>query len=289
MVLDGFRKVGDFFIVPLAKMFINVDPNVLSIISFLFAVMAGVSFMLSKALALPNSLWNIPLVIVVGSLFVVVSGIFDLLDGKVARMAKKESKRGDFLDHVFDRYSDMIIIVGLTLSGYCIIPLGLLALGSILMASYMGTQSQALGLGRDYKGSMGRADRIFLLIFFPLLHLGVFFFLKDGNLLFFIDEGTVPFLDYIHNNFTLLDMLMLIFIIGGNQTAIQRAIIIWHELSAQEHEKGQDSKVVESGRTADVETVEPTTAGKKAKASRSTQRAKAGKASRSHNKDAKRE
>jgi len=52
--------------------------------------------MLSKALALPNYLWNIPLGIIVGSLFVVVSGIFDLLDGKVARMANKETKRGIF-------------------------------------------------------------------------------------------------------------------------------------------------------------------------------------------------
>jgi len=179
----------------------------------------------------------------------------------------------------------MIIIVGLTLSGYCFIPLGLLALGSILMASYMGTQSQALGLGRDYKGVMGRADRIFLLIFFPLLHLGVFFFFKDGNLLSFIDEGTVPFLHYIHNSFTLLDLLMLIFIIGGNQTAIQRAIIIWRELSAQERASGKGGKSSE-GRPTKERGGKGAAAGKEAKARIGAAIAKGGSGSRAGNGDA---
>jgi archaetidylinositol phosphate synthase len=246
MVLDQARKLGDFFMVPLAKLFINVNPNYITVVSFLFAVGAGISFMIAKPLALSSEYWKIPPVLIIGALFVVLSGIFDLLDGKVARMADKVTVKGDFLDHMFDRYSDAIIIIGIVFSGYCIVGLGVIALGSILIASYMGTQAQALGLGRDYKGIMGRADRIFLLIFFPLIHLVIFFIFEDANLIWF-EEINVYFLedlfDYINYRFTILDVLMIIFIVGGQWTAIQRAFDIWESLGEREEGEKKQKKI----------------------------------------------
>ena len=251
MVLDKARKVGDVFLVPMAKIFKNVNPNHLTMISLLFAIAAGVSFMISKPLALSSEYWKIPPVLIVGALFVVLSGVFDLLDGKVARMADKVTKKGDFLDHMFDRYSDAIILIGIIFSGYIIVGLGVLALGSVLIASYMGTQAQALGLGRDYKGIMGRADRIFLLIFFPLIHLVIFFILEDANLIWF-DNVQYWFLkdlfSYINYKFTILDVLMLIFIIGGQWTAIQRAFDIWEGLDNNEKEQKKRSSKKRNGK-----------------------------------------
>jgi len=242
MVLDGFRKVGDIFLNPLVKLFIKVDPNFITVASFLLAVLAGFSFMVSKA-ATHSILNDVPLMIVLGSFFVIASGIFDLLDGKVARLTGKVSLKGDFLDHMFDRYSDIIILIGLVFSGYVIMPLGVLALASILMASYMGTQGQALGLGRDYKGILGRADRIVLLIFFPLFHLLVLIFLKDGNFLRLFTLPDWEFFDLIDNSFTILDFLMLVFIFGGNWTAITRALTIWKGLGEKDKEtKAQKQK-----------------------------------------------
>ena len=66
---------------------------------------------------------------------------------------------GDLLDHVLDRYADIVIIAGLA-AGLEAYLLGLLAVTGVLMTSYLGTQAQAVGLDRVYGGLVGRADRL---------------------------------------------------------------------------------------------------------------------------------
>ena len=38
------------------------------------------------------------------------------------------------------------------------------------MLSYMGTQAQAVGAGREYAGLLGRADRLIVLMLVPIIH-----------------------------------------------------------------------------------------------------------------------
>ena len=66
---------------------------------------------------------------------------------------------GDLLDHVLDRYADIVIVVGLA-GGTGRFALGLAAVTGVLMTSYLGTQAQAVGLNRVYGGLIGRADRL---------------------------------------------------------------------------------------------------------------------------------
>ena len=68
---------------------------------------------------------------------------------------KTQSLRGDFLDHAVDRYADIFIICGLfagglaPMAGWCsCLPY------CVLMASYLGTQAQAVGVGRFYGGML---------------------------------------------------------------------------------------------------------------------------------------
>jgi archaetidylinositol phosphate synthase len=65
------------------------------------------------------------------------------------------------LDHVLDRYADLAVLVGLT-AGVGQWALGLAAVTGVLMTSYLGTQIQAVGIGREYGGLLGRADRLAL-------------------------------------------------------------------------------------------------------------------------------
>ena len=141
------------------------------------------------------------------------NALFDALDGKVAKITGKTSKRGDFLDHVLDRYADVFIIGGIMLSVHCDWVIGLLALLGVIFASYMGTQAQALGCGRDYGGILGRADRLVILIIVPLIQFVVYLEL-NGRLWLF----------------TPIEYAMIWFAFAGHFTAIQRGLRTWKRL-----------------------------------------------------------
>ena len=91
-------------------------------------------------------------------LFVAINAVFDAIDGALARELKVASLRGDFIDHVSDRYADIVIITGIFAGGAASWEIGVFALTGVLMSSYMGTQAQALGVGRYYGGVLGGAD-----------------------------------------------------------------------------------------------------------------------------------
>ena len=157
MVLDSYRKNADKFLNPITEKFSGMNPNTVSVLSLVLAGLGGLSYYLGHYFLL------------LAFILIILSALFDALDGKIARLKNISSKKGDMLDHVFDRYSDMFIVLGMTFSIYGNIYLGLFAILGILLTSYMGTQSQALGLKRNYSGIAGRADRLVLIIIFALV------------------------------------------------------------------------------------------------------------------------
>ena len=154
MVLDSKRGKVEFILMPLAKGLTRFSPNTISGISLVIAFLAALATFYS-----PEH-WQILLPL--AAILVLVSGLFDALDGKVARLTGKTSKRGDFLDHVLDRYADVLMIGAVAVSAWCNPYLGMAAIIGVLLTSYMGTQAQAVGAGRKYSGLLGRADRIVL-------------------------------------------------------------------------------------------------------------------------------
>src|SRR6059036_3683703 len=160
MVLDRYRKAADWFLVPVASRMLRVNPNVVSWIAFLAAVGAGISFFIGGRGFLG-----------LGLVLILANSYLDALDGKIAKLAGKASARGDFLDHVLDRYADVFLIGGVAFSAYCQLWIGTLALLGVLLTSYMGTQAQAVGQGRRYAGVLGRADRLVLLFIGGLVQL----------------------------------------------------------------------------------------------------------------------
>jgi Phosphatidylglycerophosphate synthase len=186
----------------------KITPNQLSVISLLCAFLAGSFIYLSK--------YN-PLYLIVSLIFIILNGLFDVLDGGLARYLKVEGDRGDFLDHVFDRYSDIFMLLGVFFGGYCSPEtigtsaaemIGISAIIGVLLTSYMGTQAQAVGLKRSYGGILGRADRMMILSIFLVLQL-LF------NEIFGIK---------------LLTFAMVIFAVFGNVTAVQRFFYAWKRL-----------------------------------------------------------
>jgi archaetidylinositol phosphate synthase len=213
LVLDSKRGKVEFILTPMAKSLTRFSPNAISGMSLIVAVFAALATYFS-----PEH-WQILLPLV--TILVLVSGLFDALDGKVARLTGKTSKRGDFLDHVLDRYADVLMIGAVAVSAWCNPYLGMAAIIGVLLTSYMGTQAQAVGAGRRYSGLLGRADRIVLSLVIPLVQFVIMYVNGDGWLTF----GSV--------RLSAFELMMLWFAVVGNITAIQRAWGTWKELEGK--------------------------------------------------------
>jgi archaetidylinositol phosphate synthase len=197
LTLDQFRPHVKVYFDPLVRFAIRcrLTPNILTIAAFIASAAAGLLFYFRL------ELWAV--------LAVAINAFCDAMDGAVARETKSQSLRGDFLDHAVDRYADIFIITGIFASGLVIWPIGVLALTGVLMSSYLGTQAQAVGVGRYYGGVLGRADRLVLImvagiatIFYPL---------------------TIFSLNW-------LGWLLLLFGVFGHLTAFQRFAYVWRKM-----------------------------------------------------------
>src|SRR5690348_10304943 len=55
---------------------------------------------------------------VIGGILLLISGFFDIVDGQVARVTQKASKKGAFLDSIFDKIAEVAIFLGILIGGY---------------------------------------------------------------------------------------------------------------------------------------------------------------------------
>lgn len=177
-VKDGFVKL----IGPLARLLIKagVDPNAITTVGTLVVIGSGVAFGTGA--------------IRLGGLLLLISGIFDLLDGQVARLGGKITTFGAFYDSTLDRVGEGAVFAGLIfyfLTGPLsadmkprAIAAGLVALVASLLVSYTRARAEALGV-ENKVGIAPRAERI-LLLGVPALVLGAGPGGRPGVVLFWI-------------------------------------------------------------------------------------------------------
>jgi len=103
-----------------------------------------------------------------GGLVIILAGLFDMLDGEVARVSQSATRFGAFYDSVIDRYSDVIILQGLMvyyarkqMLGYVVL-VGVVVMGAVL-TSYARARAESL-IPTCKIGFMERPERIVLLI-----------------------------------------------------------------------------------------------------------------------------
>ena len=150
------NKFGHFLDVPLSSIAkrIPFSPNTITISGFLITITA--------ALILPYDLR-------LGGIFIVFGGVFDMLDGIVARTKGKSTRFGAFLDSVLDRFSDAVLFIAVTWyfaqrENYTGALVCLGALVGAFLISY--ARARAEGLGEScHTGIMERPERIVLLAF----------------------------------------------------------------------------------------------------------------------------
>ena len=202
MTLDRLRPLADRLLDPFVAgaARVGLTPNAISVLAFLLAAAAGGCFAVAE---------GEPLLYLVGAVLVFLNGWLDLLDGALARELAVDSRAGDLLDHVLDRYADIVIIVGLA-AGIGEWLLGIAAVTGVLMTSYLGTQAQAVDLDRVYGGLLGRADRLALVGATTVVAA-------------FVTRSLGPF--------TLVGWLLVVFAVVGHLTALQRFYYAMRALS----------------------------------------------------------
>lgn len=121
--------------------------------------------------------------VAVGSLrtaacLILLSGVFDNIDGKLARYSGKVSKFGALYDSTMDRYSEVIFFFGMAFyfikNGWYLTSVAVaVGLGGSLMVSYVRARAEGLGFECTV-GILQRAERLLLLGLGGLIHLYTF-------------------------------------------------------------------------------------------------------------------
>jgi archaetidylinositol phosphate synthase len=142
----------------------GLSPNTLTLIGFIITIIASIIFGL-------NSLQLDPILnsSVIGSIMLLIAGFFDVIDGSVAKITKKTSKKGAFLDSTLDKISEAIIFSGIAIGELANPILCLIAVSSSLLVSYTRSRAETLGLDLSGVGFGERAERLLILAILGLI------------------------------------------------------------------------------------------------------------------------
>ena len=100
---------------------------------------------------------------ILGGILLLVSGFFDMVDGQVARATGRSSKRGAFLDSMFDKIAEVAIFAGLASGGLVAPEIALLGIGMSLLVSYARAKADALNVQIRGVGVGERAERLLII------------------------------------------------------------------------------------------------------------------------------
>jgi phosphatidylglycerophosphate synthase len=187
---------------------LRVTPNALTFASFVVACVSAVCFALGNFGA--------------GGWLYLLTGILDILDGRIARATGKVTTGGAFFDSVMDRYAELVVFSGLAIyyrESWALYVVMLASLGSI-MVSYTRARGEALGVNVSI-GTMQRPERLF--------YLGVI-------------SGLAPIVETLFGHGSLPPFVPVVVALGllgasANYTAVRRIMHTLEKLDTRTREK----------------------------------------------------
>ena len=139
---------------------LGLSPTFWSIIGFAFAILSSIFFGLTnflnqQGIEFPSQIF--------ASILLLISGFFDIVDGSVARVMKKSTTKGAFLDSNFDKVSEALIFIGIAIGGLSNPILVMIALSTSILVSYLRARAESLGIELEGVGIGERAERLLIL------------------------------------------------------------------------------------------------------------------------------
>jgi CDP-diacylglycerol--glycerol-3-phosphate 3-phosphatidyltransferase len=132
----------------------RIHPNVLTFLGLVINIWAAVLFAAGSFRA--------------AGLVVILAGLFDMVDGRVARETNRVTRFGGFFDSVLDRYSDLALFMGLlvyyaTINRFFYIVLTAIVMTGSVMVSYARARAE-LTIPKCKVGFLERPERVVLII-----------------------------------------------------------------------------------------------------------------------------
>lgn len=218
-VRDKIQKGIYIVINPFVKFLIKIGftPNLVTLTGFVLNIGVAVIFILGAEDGNRNDLSYVGW----AGATILFAGLFDMLDGQVARLGNMSSKFGALFDSVLDRYSELIMFLGicyyLVAHHYFLSSLfAFLALIGSMMVSY--TRARAEGLGIECKGGlMQRPERV-ITIGVSALACGIVAHYIGGDYKLFI--GGLSF--HVFESMSVFTIPITIVAVLSNITAVKR-------------------------------------------------------------------
>jgi len=185
---------------------LGISADVISYASIGFAALAAICF------------WRVrdhSFLLVVAPLFCFLRLWCNMLDGMVALAAGEASRRGEIINDLPDRISDVLIFVGAAHSGWMHPLFGYWAAIMSLGTAYVGVLGQAVGVQREFSGWMSKPWRMVVLALGAWLSYG-------------LARARPEMLRLA--SLTILDWTCILIIAGCLQTATQRLVCILRSL-----------------------------------------------------------
>jgi CDP-diacylglycerol---glycerol-3-phosphate 3-phosphatidyltransferase len=211
----GIYKILDPFVRMLIRL--GLTPNMVTVIGFILNIGVAAVFVIG---AEKTNRGDLSYVGWAGAL-ILFAGLFDMLDGQVARLGKMSSSFGALLDSVLDRYSELFMFLGICyylIAHHYLISSLIAFIGLIgsMMVSY--TRARAEGLGIECKGGlMQRPERI-VLVGTSALACGVISHYISGSYKLYISN--IPF--HVFETMSIFTIPIAVLAFLTNLTAFQR-------------------------------------------------------------------
>jgi CDP-diacylglycerol--glycerol-3-phosphate 3-phosphatidyltransferase len=208
----GAKRILDAIVRTIARS--RVSPNALTFFGLLINIGCGV-------------LYGYGMFVEAGILLI-LAALFDMLDGRVARLRGEVTRFGAFFDSVLDRYSDIVVYVGIMIfyaretaahSTLMVALTGLALVGSVLV-SYSRARAESLNIACKV-GFLERPERMVLLIIGSLT--------STGN-------TSSPFLYK-------MPQVLWVLVILSHWTVVHRIYHTWRELREPDREAVEQARV----------------------------------------------
>jgi len=192
MLKFPYRKV----LLPLAKKMKFINPDWLSYLATVVALGTMFCYLFAA---------RVPALLLLSILLTLVRMTLNTIDGVIAIERGNLRLKGEIVNALPDRYSDVFILMGMGLSPLCAPWLGMAGMASMFLVSYTGMLSKAVAINWQHHGPLGKVERLILIMLFSLLQ---YLCLTDKI-------GGIGVFSYF-------EWLMVLFIVLGQVTVLRR-------------------------------------------------------------------